>query len=197
MSDGIEQVHYQELAAMDPREVCKRADCSYNETEQCYTLPIWGEEFAVYPQACRVERTSESNFVVHSYFPLFIIHYLLTVKETGVVGEWVSEKDIPGGEGFFRGPHTIPTHPVAHRYNEDTSAFANHCLKLGGTPLDLADASFSFSITPRIPVAILCWQGDEDFPPESKLLYDRSIGDHLALDIIFALATGVCSRLAE
>lgn len=148
---------------MDPRDVCRRAECSYDATDKCYTLPVWGEEYAVFPQACRVERTSESRYGIHSYFPLFIVHYLLTVKATGVLGEWISEKDIPGGEGFFRGPHTIPTQPVAHCYQDDTNGFADHCLQLGGTPLDLADASFSFTITPRIPVAILCWKVTRTF----------------------------------
>lgn len=197
MSDIIEKVHYQELAQQDPQEVCRRAGCRYDKARQCYTLPVWGEEFAVYPQACRLEQTSANKQPMHEYFPLFALHYLLTAKEKAISREWVSEKDIPGGEGFFRGPHTIPTHQVADRYNQDPGGFAEYCRLLQGTPLDLADTAFSFIITPRIPVAVLCWHGDEDFPPESKLLYDRSIGDHLALDIIFALATGVCSRLAS
>jgi hypothetical protein len=59
----------------------------------------------------------------------------------------------------------------------------------------MADAAFSFSITPDIPVAVLYWIGDEDFPAEVKILYDRSITELLSLDILFALAVGVCARI--
>ena len=59
----------------------------------------------------------------------------------------------------------------------------------------MADASYSFNITPRIPVAVLFWDGDEDFSPESKLLFDKSSDGFLAPDIILALAFEVCSRI--
>ena len=49
---------------------------------------------------------------------------------------------------------------------------------------------------PRIPVAVLLWEEDGDFPDESKILFDRSIAEHLALDIIFGLTVEICTRVA-
>jgi hypothetical protein len=60
----------------------------------------------------------------------------------------------------------------------------------------MADAAFCFSITPDLPVAVLYWVGDEDFPAEAKILYDRSISELLTLDILFALAVGVCAGVS-
>ena len=51
---------------------------------------------------------------------------------------------------------------------------------LGGQPLPMADAAYSFQVTPRTPVAVLYWQGDDDFPPEAKILFDRSLAGYLA-----------------
>jgi hypothetical protein len=56
----------------------------------------------------------------------------------------------------------------------------------------MADAAFSFSITPRIPVAVLLWVGDDEFESEAKLLFDKTIVQHLPLDIIYALAVEIC-----
>ena len=61
----------------------------------------------------------------------------------------------------------------------------------------MADAAYSFRMTPRIPVAVLYWIGDEDFPAESKILYDKTIAEHLAPDIIYALAVGTCDRIGN
>ena len=66
-----------------------------------------------------------------------------------------------------------------------------------GVPPDMADAAYIFKITPRIPVAVLYWEGDDEFPPESKILYDKSITEHLASDIIFALAVAICTRIGS
>ena len=46
-------------------------------------------------------------------------------------------------------------------------------------------------------MAALYWCGDDEFPAEAKILYDRTITEHLATDIIYALAVGVCRRLAS
>jgi hypothetical protein len=60
----------------------------------------------------------------------------------------------------------------------------------------MADGAYSFSITHRIPIAVLFWDGDDDFPAEAKILFDRTITAHLTLDIVFSLADVVCRRIA-
>ena len=55
----------------------------------------------------------------------------------------------------------------------------------------MADASYSFNIAPRVKIAVLYYIGDEDFPAESKILYDRSIKD------IFAMAVEICYRIGR
>jgi hypothetical protein len=61
----------------------------------------------------------------------------------------------------------------------------------------MADAAYRFLIAPRIPVAVLYWDGDDDFAAEARIHYDRTVAAHLALDVIFALATGICHRLGQ
>ena len=53
--------------------------------------------------------------------------------------------------------------------------------------LDMGDAAYRFNIVPGIPVAVLYWVGDDEFPPEAKILYDRSISGQWPLDIVPAL----------
>jgi hypothetical protein len=44
---------------------------------------------------------------------------------------------------------------------------------------------------------VLYWEGDEQFGAEAKLLFDKSISAHLALDVIYAMAVGICKRLGK
>jgi len=195
MSDLIDKVFFRELAEKDPKEVCQRALCSYNDVKKSYNITIWGDDFSVFPYEYKIDCISKSNAQPpYEYFYLFVIHYLLTAKKIEISKEWVSEKDIPGGAAFFRGPHEIPTSLIVKKYHNDLEKFKKNCILLGGIPLDMADAACVFNITPRIPAALLYWEGDEEFPPESKLLFDRSVSEHLALDIIYALAVDICTR---
>ncbi|MBF0204987.1 MAG: DUF3786 domain-containing protein [Desulfamplus sp.] len=133
----------------------------------------------------------------HEYFHIFIINYLLQAKDIPLSNEWISEKDIPGGTTFFRGPHAIPTGLISSRFSGNIEQFKKICVQLDGTSLEMADAAYFFKITPRVSIAVLYWDGDDDFLPECKILYDKSVIEHLALDIIFALAVEVCTRIGK
>jgi len=193
----IDRVYFQELSEQNPMEVCTRALCSYDNANKFYTVSLWGEGYRIYPHQFRIECIGKNPQRFHSYFELFIVHYLLKVKEIEASSQWISEKDITEGMTFFRGPHAIPTNLISTRFDSDMEGFNNRCEELKGIPVSLADAAYIFEITPRIPVAVLYWRGDDEFPTESKILYDKTIVRHFASDIIYALAVGICERLAK
>lgn len=197
MPDLIDRMYFEQLSALDPVEVCARASCTSDGTDPVYTVAVWDQVYRVDPQRSRVEPAGAGPGRLPPYFDLFLVHYLLRARASEPAGQWISEKDIPGGATFFRGPHAIPTDLVTGRFGNDLAGFRRRCRQLQGSPLDLADAAFAFAITPRIPVAVLYWQGDEEFPAEARILFDRTVSQHLATDIVFALAVGLCERLGE
>ena len=197
MTISIDMIYFQELAEQDPKDVCRRTLCKYDDKNKFYTLSVWGDEYAVYPHEFKIDRITNNFQSPHDLFYLFIIYYLLKSKEIEISNEWISEKDIPGGVTFFRGPHKIPTHLISNKYSNNIKEFRKRCEQLHGIPLDMADAAYSFKITSHISVAVLYWAGDDDFPPESKLLYDKTITEHLASDILFALAVEICKKIGS
>ncbi|MDX2447100.1 MAG: DUF3786 domain-containing protein [Desulfobacterales bacterium] len=195
MTDQIAPIHYRELEEREPGEVCQRSGCRFDRERQCYELEIWGEVYNIFPHERRIQRSFKEGSRVHEYLSIFIIHYLLTPAEMVVENEWISEKDIPGGPTFFRGPHAIPTGLITKTFQNDIEAFDHRCKFLRGEYLDMGDAAFQFQIARHIPAVVLYWLGDDDFPPEAKLLFDRSISRHLASDVIYALAVEMCARI--
>lgn len=195
MTDIIDKSYFSELADSAPETLCRNGRCNYIAETHHYSLTVWGDQYLIDTTNSTIDHVVASGPPPHQYFDLFAIYYLLRVKDAPLVGEWVSEKDLPGGPTFFRGPHLVPTDLISNRFANDLQGFKTECEKLGGTPIEMGDAAFSLSITPDIPVAVLYWIGDEDFPAEAKLLYDRSITEMLSLDILFALAVGVCTRI--
>ena len=197
MTSAVAPCHFKDLAKMDPANVCRRALCGYDANQGCFTLSVWGKNHCIFPDEFRITRPGDPKWDAPISLGLFMVHYLLTSREIPTSKEWISVKDITGGETFFRGPHKIPTGLIENRFGDNLRGFRDACTQQGGMTLDMADAAYSFRIAPRIPVAVLLWKEDDEFPAESKLLFDRSIGEHLALDIIFALAVEICSRFKE
>jgi hypothetical protein len=197
MTTFIDKVYFQELSELNPINVCTRALCSYDDTDRFFSLSVWGKPYRIYPHQFKIKSSMENHDKFQPYFDLFALHYLLGAKETELAGQWISEKDIPGGSTFFRGPHEIPTHLITSRFTGNIKEFKTKGEQLSGASLGLADAAFAFKITPRIPAAVLFWEGDDEFPAEAKILFDRTIAQHLSSDIIWALAVGICEKLSK
>jgi len=195
MTDIIDPILYKDLKACDPIEVTSRTGCTFNDVNQTYQVQVWNRRYDVCPFQNRIRVAKGEAF--KEYMDLFVLYYLLKATRLPLSDQWVSEKDIPSGAAFFRGPHTLPTHLIAEKFGNSLDTFNSRCQELDGTPLSMADAAYAFKITPSIPVAVLLWLGDEDFGAEAKLLFDRTIGMHLPLDIIFALAVEVCRQVSK
>ncbi len=160
-------------------------------------MSVWGEDYNIYHGDSKIIRVRDDKSDINIFLGLFMVHYLLTSKAIPISREWISEKDIPGGVAFFQGPHAIPTRLITKRYGDNLGGFCKRCEQLDGIPLHMADQAYSFRIAPRTPVAVLLWEGDDEFPAESKILFDRTIIEHLALDIIFGLTVEICTRVAD
>jgi Domain of unknown function (DUF3786) len=195
MAEYVDASYWQVLKAADPAVLCRHGRCQYLPDSSDYTLSLWGVDYRIAVDRQEIINTTPGAHS-HPYFNVFIIFYLLLEGDISVVGEWISEKDFPGGATFFRGPHLLPSMLITERYGNDLQGFSARCQELGGTPLSLADRAFSFRITAEVPVAVLYWSGDADFPAEAKILFDRSLINAMQLDVVYSLAVTICHRLA-
>lgn len=134
MKNLIDDRYFQELSRANPNDICRNAVCNYDKGTKTYLMIVWADEFIINPAEKTINNVSD-NFIVHDYFTLFIIYYLLNAKETNMQNKWISEKDIPGGTTFFRGPHEIPTNLIAEKFNNRISEFQLVCEKIGGIEL--------------------------------------------------------------
>ena len=191
MTDWIEAAHFNDLDACDPDEVTARTGCRYDPETREYRVDVWGRTYGIDLDRQTLSSPAGAPESHQGFIFLFIFFYLIK-GGSPLTGRLISEKDLPGGPGFFRGPHTLPTDWITDRAGNDAAGFCTCCERLGGIRVAMADAAYTFEITPTVPVTVLFWDGDEDFPCEAKLLFDASIENDLPLDIVFALAVEVC-----
>lgn len=196
MIEILDDSYFTELQTVQPESICRNEHIAYIPETKQYSVRFWADTYLIDPVHSSFDTSAIIGPQPHEYFYLFILYYMLRIKDFPLLDEWISEKDLPGGTTFFRGPHVVPTNLISSRFGNNLDAFNDLCAKQGGTSVDLGDAAFRFDITPDIPVVVLYWLGDDDFPAEAKILFDKSIADQLPLDIIFALVVAVCDRIS-
>jgi hypothetical protein len=61
----------------------------------------------------------------------------------------------------------------------------------------MADRAWRIPALPRVPVALLWWDGDDEFDPRADLLFDATASHHLTTDgcaVLGSWITGTISR---
>jgi len=176
-----------QLEAEIPEEICRRALVSYGH-EQGFLLPFLNQTFQILPKTRSIVPLYSHAPKIKSFeLDLVILTYLLRAQAMEMSEKMVNEKQIPGGEAFFRGPHSLNTRPMEEVFGEDREAFLSAGRSLNGKVRDLGDAAICLPVLHRIPVTLILWEKDDEFPAKVTVNFDSTISSHLPLDIIWAV----------
>ena len=201
--EEIDAAYWEELITLDPTEVCRRSLGAYDPEEEAYRIPLLYQEYTIHPfrrsitrerdPAARPRRSGDVFFDE----ALVLIIYLLRAREIPLAGKQQTEKELPGGETFFRGPHELARRPILEHFGRNPEAFHGAAVSLGGQHLDFGDAAFRFLALPRIPLDYILWAEDEEFPARLTIAFDPTVSHHLPLDVVWALVHLVTRRLVD
>ena len=198
---NVNSEYWDEFARLNPETVCIRALADYQVKQGGYTLPVLNRDYIVLPSQKQIKRLAENGTPTEENltreFILLVLFYLLHCKNIPLARTWISEKDLPGGETFFRGPHALSVDLIEKKYGENPEGFVEAGKLLGGTPVRFGDKSVALDVFPRIPIIYILWVGDEEFPPRAGVLFDASIESHFTLDMIWIMVNQVSQRLVE
>ena len=165
---------------LDPQEAVKRLeDISWDGKE--FTVKLLNRQFAIAWPEYGIRALDEENLP-----PLptqtFLLRYLLECKKTPWDGEWKTFREMPWGEMYIK-PYTgrVLTR-AAFTFGTRVAAFRSGCEKLGGLPLAHGDAAYEFELVSGYRMRILVWEGDDEFPPNSQVLYSSNFADGFAAE---------------
>jgi len=182
-------VLWERLAAARPEEAAARAAVAFEPGRDAYVVPLCGAEVRVLAAERRVEGAPGYEAMLAS------LQYLLSAQDESPAGEWVDPKSLPYGDFFFRGPHPMPTAGLEEAFGQSPDAFRGAAEALGGRPLDMGDAAYEFRALPRVPVAVILWAADDEFPARARFLLDRHAHRQLPLDALWVVCRVLAKRL--
>ena len=128
---------------------------------------------------------------------VLILHYLMAENPTGPADKWISYREIPGASFYFSAFAKRAIDPLKKVFGQNTSALKITAERIHGKPLEVGDVGFEFRLFPGVPLQIILWEGDDEFPPEANILFDASIGGVLPPEDAAWLAGMVVYRLIK
>jgi hypothetical protein len=97
--------------------------------------------------------------------------------------------DVKGGQRFFTGTHVLPLDRLEEKYGKDKKGFIVRGVKFGGDIASFGDAAIRLYPLPRVPVTMILWLEDEEFPARASLFFDSTVDYQISLsDIVWSVA---------
>jgi hypothetical protein len=115
---------------------------------------------------------------------VLLLHYLDGVRtDSRLKREWIAFQDIPDGRFYLDAFIKRAKDPLVKTFGHNPELMVEITTQaLGAEPYEYGDFSVVVKALPLVPVALIIWKGDEEFPPEGNILFDRSISNILSAE---------------
>jgi hypothetical protein len=148
-----------------------------------YALPCLNETWLVDPARRTVtRRDGPFGGEWDRQIPFLALAYLTSATEADLTGEMVPPRDLLPGQDYFQGHNTVETADLESTFGTNPDLLVRAATSLGAERLDQADVSVRLHIFPKLPVDILVWVEDEEFPAKVTILLDRGTVRHYPVE---------------
>jgi hypothetical protein len=181
----------------EPGKLALRSGCEQDEDGNSRLSFFWqeyvisGDDFAVH----RAEDGEEAP----SFIASLILTYLVTADGTTPSSRWIGFRDLPDGtfyvqafEGYSGGRLVRELEPRG-----GIESFRRAAEHLGGVPLPLGDAGYTFAVLPRVHLAAAYWEGDDEFPSQARVLFEDTAAHYLPTDGLAILGSQLVGKILK
>lgn len=128
---------------------------------------------------------------------IIILHYINTASGVPLGGEKVAYGDIPACMHYDPIFERRVLRPLVRAFGYDKYTFMDAGRSLDAKDEEFGDASFTLFAFPKVPITFIIWEGDEEFTPRAKTLFDPSITGYLPLEDIVVIAKLASGRILK
>jgi hypothetical protein len=128
---------------------------------------------------------------------ILVLHYLEKATGTPLSGRLVGFDQLAGGRFYGSAFRKRTEVPLAGMFAREPARLAEVAGKLGGTKGNHGDASAVIAPLPRVVMTLIVWTGDDEMPPNAKVLFDDTVEGYLTTEDIAVLGDLVIRRFKE
>jgi len=193
------QLACEQLAKIgDIHQQCLRSGVQYLEedSQQTITLEYLNRTYRVTLPDIDVSLTDSAEEV-----PLrdkaLILHYLILAKGTPIADKLITFKELPEGMNYFPSFSKRVIKPLVDRFGDEPHLLIDAAAILGGYKADYGDVAVAINAFPYVPITLVLWRGDEEFPPSGSIIFDATISDYLSAEDISVLCQTISWKLVK
>ena len=159
----------------DPKEIAARLGISYDEEQKYFTLKFLGTVYQIsWPDFQVSHEADDMGFYpleTMTYARTLTIRFLLNGSASVGTGRFKTYREMPWGEVYLRQFDGRCIKRLAFSYGNRIKDFQAIMEHMHCVPLKHGDIAYQLEIFPDYLVQMILWEGDDEFPPSSQILF--------------------------
>lgn len=187
----------EQLAAIDDIEPqCHKSGAQYIASEKAIIIDYLNQSYRIsFPDGEVSFLTGKEDVPIKD--KILILDYFTRAKGTPLSNNMITYHELPDGSNYFPTFAKRTIQPLVTFFGSQPELLMKTAKNLGGQKADYGDVAVTINAFSRVPVTIVLWYGDEEFPPEGSLLFDSTISDYLTNDDIHTLCENIAWKLVR
>jgi hypothetical protein len=128
---------------------------------------------------------------------ILLLHYFTQARGTPLSGKTITYKELHDGINYYPTFAKRTIQPLVTFFGQEPEQLLKTAEALGGHKAGYGDVAVTINAFPHVPVTLVLWRGDKEFPPEGSIMFDSTISDYLTNDDIHTLCENIAWRLVR
>ncbi len=184
---------------VDPVQAAQNCNFDYqgNSNEGTFKFNLFSKKALLqYPSFDGIFETSKKEIIPPML--TMIMYHLAKADGTPLTGEWISYADLPDGQFYIEAMRGYTSKLLVKHFGNSLENIQSSLEILGAEDFEFtADLSFRIKVLPKIQIAFLYWQGDEELPPYADFLFDSAASHYLPSDCYAILCSWITKSLIK
>jgi len=181
---------------VDIEQQCRKSGARYLSAEKTIIIDHLYRSYKIsFPHGEVSFVNSEETVPVRD--KILILHYFTRARGTPLSNRTITYKELHEGINYYPTFFKRAIEPVINHFSDEPQKFLEIVETLGGRKVDYGDIAVTINAFPYVPLTIVLWHGDKEFPPEGNIMFDSTIPDYLPTEDITILCEIVAWKLVR
>ena len=177
-------------------ERCRKSGAKYLSSENAIAIDYLNRQYRISLPTGEVTLVDVTE-AVPGRDKILILHYILQAAGTPLSGDFITYKELQEGINYFPTFFKRAMDPIINNFKDEPQKLLEIAAMLGGVKSSYGDISVTIKAFPYIPITIVLWQGDKEFPPDGNIMFDSTITDYLPTEDVTVLCEIIAWKLVR
>jgi len=189
----------EELAKKDIQRQCQLAGADYKISqsgEVLISLLLMDRVYQIfYPEGEVVCR--DDSRPVNLMEKAILLRYLNNAKETSGEEKLIGFNELPSGSFYNPAFFQSVVKPFTNFFGKEPQKLKWAAERLGGIEVPFGDVGMRISFLPKVKISFIIWEGDDEFLPQGKILFNSHIAFYLSTEGVVIASQMIFGKLKD